>query len=82
MTKSDSKTPTIKILKRSKPVPQTLMNSESSILKSKFQKKKTKGVKPKVLSVQKLSNFQHKVQKKESKTSSTNPKGPHKDMGT
>jgi len=63
------------------------MNSEYGILKSKFQKKKTvvaswkpkpKGVKPEVLSVQKPSNIQHKVQKKESKTSITNPKGPIK----
>jgi len=87
MTNSDSKTPKIKILKRSKPVPQSLMNSESGILKPKFQRKKTvvasweskpKGVKPKVLSDQKLSNFEHKAQKKESKTSSTNLKGPIK----
>jgi len=33
MTNSDSKTPKIKILKRSEPVPQSLMNSESDILK-------------------------------------------------
>ena len=91
MTNSDSKTPKIKILKRSELVPQSLMNPESEILKPKLQRKKTivasrepkpKGVKPKVWSNQKPSNFQHKVQKKESKTSSTNPKGPHKDMGT
>ena len=63
------------------------MNSESGILKPKFQKNKTvvasweskpKGVKPKVLMNQKLSNFQHNVQGKESKTSSTNLKGPIK----
>jgi len=87
MINSDSKTSKIKILKRSKPVPHSLMNSESEILKSKLQKKKTivaswkpkpKGVKPEVLSVQKPSNFQHKVQKKESKTYSTNSKGPIK----
>jgi len=63
------------------------MSSESGILKPKFQKKKTvvdscepklKGIKPKVLSDQKLSNFQHKVQRKKSKTSSTNLKGPIK----
>ena len=61
------------------------MNSESGIFKPKFQKKKTvvaswepkpKGIKPKVLSDQKLSNFQHKVQRMKSKTSSTNLKGP------
>jgi len=63
------------------------MNSESSILKSMLQRKKTivaswepklKGIKPKVLSEQKPSNFQHRVQKKKSKTFSTNPKGPIK----
>ena len=56
-------------------------------LKPKLQRKKTvvaswepkpKGVKPKVLSDQKQSSFQHKVQKKKSKTSSTNLKGPIK----
>jgi len=87
MTNSNSKTPKIKILKRSEPIPQSLMNFESGILKSKIQKGKTvvaswkpkpKGVKPKVLSEQKSPNFQHKVQKKKSKTSSTNLKGPIK----
>jgi hypothetical protein len=87
MTNSDSKTPKIKILKRSEPVPQSLMNPESGILNPKFQRKKTvsaswepktKGVKPKVLSNQNLTNFQHKEQKKESKISSTNLKGPIK----
>jgi len=87
MTNSDYKTPKIKILKRSELVPQSLMNSESGILNPNFQRKKIvvaswkakpKGVKPEVLSVQKPSNIQHKVQKKESKTSSTNPKGPIK----
>jgi len=76
MTNSDSKTPKIRILKRSEPVPQSLMNSESGILKSKFQKNKTdvaywkskpKGVKPEVMHVQKLSNFHHKVQKSKGK---------------
>jgi len=85
MTNSDSKTSKIKILKRSELVPQSLLNSESGILKSKFQKKKTvaaswepkpKGVKPKVLSDQKLSSLHHKVRGKKSKTSSTNLKGP------
>jgi len=87
MINSDSKTPKIKILRRSEHVPQSLMNSESGVLKPKFQRKKTvvasskpkqKGVKPKVLSDQKLPNFQNKVQKKKSKTSSTNVKGPIK----
>jgi len=63
MTNSDSNTSKIKILKRSKPVPQSLLNSESDILKPKFQRNKTvvaywklkpKGAKPKVLSNQKL----------------------------
>jgi len=36
MINSDYKTPKIKILKRSEPVPQSLMNSESGILKSKL----------------------------------------------
>jgi len=87
MRNSDSKTPKIKILKRSEPVPQSLLNSESGILKPKFQRNKTvvasweskpKAVKPKVLSNQKLSNFQHKEQGRKSKTSSTNLKGPIK----
>jgi len=87
MTNSESKTPKFKILKRSEPIPQSLMNSESGILKFKFQRRKTivsswvpkpKGVKPKVLSEQKPPNFQHQVQKKKSKTSSTNLKGPIK----
>jgi len=63
------------------------MNSEFGILKPKFHRRKTvvaswepkpKGVKPKVFSEHKPLNFQHKVQKKKSKTSSTNPKGPIK----
>jgi hypothetical protein len=85
MTNSDSKTPKIKILKRSEPIPQSLMNSESGILNlsSRGGKQllllgyqKPKGVKPKVLSEQKPLNFQHEVQKKKSKISSTNPKEP------
>ena len=87
MTNSDSKTSKIKILNRSESVPQSLLNSESGILKPKFQREKTvvascesklKGVKPKVLNDQKPSNFQHKAQGKKSKTSSTNLKGPIK----
>jgi len=87
MTNSDSKTSKIKILKRSEPVPQSLLKLESGILKSKFQKNKTvvaswelkpKGTKPKVLVNQKQSNLQHKVQEVKSKTSSTNLKGPIK----
>jgi len=70
MINSDSKTSKIKILKRSEPVPQSLLKPESGILKSKFQKNKTvvaswesepKGVIPKVLVNQKQSNLQHKV---------------------
>jgi len=41
MTDSDSKTPKIKIVKRSEPITQSLMNSESGILKFKFQRRKT-----------------------------------------
>jgi len=41
MTNSDSKTSKIKILKRSEPVPQSLLKPESGILKSKSQKNKT-----------------------------------------
>ena len=87
MTNSDSKTSKIKIPKRLEPIPKSLMNPESGILKSKFQKdkivvasgeSKPKGVKPKVLRDKMLSNLQHKVQGKKSKPSSTNPKGPIK----
>jgi len=58
------------------------MNSESSILKSKIQKKKIvvaswepkpKGIKPKVLGEHKSLDFEHKEQKKKSQTLSTNP---------
>jgi hypothetical protein len=68
-------------------ITQSLMNSESGILKSKLQRRKTvvasrepkpKGFKPNVLSKQKPPNFQHKAQKKKSKTLSTNSKGPIK----
>jgi len=87
MTNSDSKTSKIKILMRFEPVPQCLLKPESGVLKSKFQKNKTvaasrestpKCVKPKVMIHQKLPNLQHKVQEVESKTSSTNLKGPIK----
>jgi len=87
MTNSDSKTSKIKILKRSEPVPQSLLKPESGVLKSKFQKNKTvaasreskpKGVKPKVMVNQKLPKLYLKVQEVKSKTSSTNPKGPTK----
>jgi len=66
MINSNSETSKIKILKRSEPVPQSLLKPESGILKSKFQKNKTivaswelkpKGVKPKVLVNQKQSNL-------------------------
>jgi len=85
MTNSESKLSKIKILKRSEPVPQSLLNSESGILKPKVQRNKTvdaswesnpKGVRPKVLSDQKLSNFQHKVQGKKSKTPVLTSKDP------
>ena len=73
MTNSDSKTPKIKIVKRSETIPQSLGKTVVASWEPK-----PKGVKPKVLSEQKPLNFQHKVQKKKSKTSSTNPKGPIK----
>ena len=87
MINFDSKTPKIHILKRPEPKQQVLKNSESDVLKPKFKRKKTivaswetkpKGIKPKVLSEQKPLNFKQKAQKKKSKTSSTNPKGPIK----
>jgi hypothetical protein len=87
MINSETKTPKILILKRREPKQQVLKNSESDVLKPKFQRKKTivasgkpklKGIKPKVLSEQKSFKFKHKAQKKKSKTSSTNPKGPIK----
>jgi len=87
MINFDSKTSKIKILKRSEPVPQSLLKLESDSLKSKSQKNKIvvvsceskpKGAKPKVLINQKLLNSHHKVQEVKSKTSSTNFKGPIK----
>ncbi|RHN38492.1 hypothetical protein MtrunA17_Chr0c01g0488991 [Medicago truncatula] len=87
LTKSDPKTQKIKILKRSEPVPQSLIKPESKIPKPKDQKNKAvtasektipKGVKPKVLNDQKLLSTHSKVQGRKSKTSRTNPKGPMK----
>ena len=87
MTNSYSKTSKIKILKRSEPVPQSLLKLESGILKFKSQKNKTvmasgeskvKDVKPKVLINQKFLKPHLKVQEVKSKTSSTNLKGPIK----
>jgi len=87
MTNSDSKTSKIKILKRSEPVPQSLLKRESGVLKSKVQKNKTvaasgeskpKGVKHKVMVNKKLPKPHLKVQEVKSKTSNTNPKGPIK----
>jgi len=84
MINSDSKTSNIKILKRSEPVPQSLLKPKSGILKSKSQKNKAvvascesepKGVKPKVLINQKLSKSHLKVQEVNSKTFRTNLKG-------
>ena len=75
-------------MKRSEPVPQSLLKLESGILKSKSQKNKTvvalgeselKGVKPKVLIDKKLSKSHLKVQEVKSKTYSTNLKGPIKE---
>ena len=87
MINSESKTPKIQILKRRKPKSQVLKNSESVVLKPKFQWRKIivaswdsipKGAKHKVLNDQKPLNFKHKAQKKKTKTLSTNPKGPIK----
>jgi len=83
----DSKTSKIKILKRSEPVPHSLLKPESDVLKSNVQKNKTiasseeskpKGVKPKVMVNQKLPKPHLKVQEVKSKTSRTNPEGPIK----
>jgi len=87
MINSKPGTSKIKILKKAESVPQSLLKTESSILKSKAQKNKTvvaswkpkpNGVKPEVLVNQKHSNSKHKVQEVKSKSSSTNPKGPTK----
>jgi len=60
----------IKIMKKAEPVPQSLLKTESDILKSKAQKNKTiiaswelksKVDKPKVLVNQKQSSSHHKV---------------------
>jgi len=83
----ESNTSKIKILKRSEPVHQSLMKSESDVLKSKVQKDKTvaasevskpKGDKPKAMINQKLPKSHLKVHEIVSTTSSTNPKGPIK----
>ena len=82
MTNSESKTPKIQILKRLQPKSQVLKNSESVVLKPKFQRRRTtvasydskpKVAKPKVVNEQKLSDSRHNAQKKKSKTFSTNP---------
>jgi len=91
MINSDTETSKIKILKRSEPVPQSLLKPESEVLKSKCQKNKivdaswelkSKGVKSKVLVNQKQSSLQHKVQEVKSKTSNINPQRTHEAMGT
>jgi len=87
MIKSEPGTSKIKILKKAEPVPQSLLKTESSILKSRDQKNKTvvaswkpkpKRVTPEVLVNEKQSSSNHKVQEVKSKPSSTNPKGPIK----
>ena len=74
-------------MKRSEPVPQSLLKPESDVLKSKVQKNKTvaaseeskpKGDNPKVNVNQKLPKPHLKVHEVVNKTSSTNPKGPIK----
>jgi len=81
MTNYDCNTSKFKILKRSEPVPQSLLKPEFVILKSKSQKNKTimasgkselKGFIPEVLINQKLSKPHLKVQEVKSKTSSRN----------
>jgi len=71
MINSEPRTSKIKILKKAEPVPQSLLKTESGILKSKVQKNKTviaswepksKGVKTKILVNQKQSSLEHKVQ--------------------
>jgi len=85
MINSDTETSKIKILKKSEPVPQSLLKPKSEVLKSKCQKTKTvvaswelksKGVKPKMLVNQKQSSLHHKVQEVKSKTSRLTPKDP------
>jgi len=87
MKNSYSKTSKIKILKRSEPVPKSLLKPEFGILKSKSQKNKIveasgesvlKGARPKVLINQKLSKSNLKVQEVKSKTFRTNLKRPIK----
>jgi len=65
------------------------LKPENGVLKSKFQKNKTatafgeskpKGVKPKVMVNQKLPKPHLKAQEVKSKNSSTNPKGPIKQL--
>ena len=79
MIKSDSKTSKVRILKRSEPIPQSLVKPKSGVLKSKFQKKTVTASevpKPKVMVNQKQPNSQHKVQEVKSKALSTNLPGP------
>jgi len=87
MINSEPGTSKIKIMKKAESVPQSLLKTESDVLKSKAQKNKTvvaswkpkpNGVKPEVSVNQKHSSSKHKVQEVKSKSSSTNPKGPIK----
>ena len=87
MVNSEYKAAKLKILKRSEPVPQNLMESESDILKSKVQKgkavvaskvSKPKVENPKVMINQKLPKAHLKEQEMVSKSSSSNLKGPIK----
>ena len=67
MKNSYSKTSKIKILKRSEPVPKSLLKPEFGILKSKSQKNKT----VMTSGESELKSVEPKVQEGKSKTSST-----------
>ena len=85
MINSESKTTKIKILKRSEPVPQSLIKSESDVLKSKVQMgkavvapevSKPKVEKPKVMINQKLPKKHLKDQELVSNLPALTPKDP------
>ncbi|KEH37837.1 hypothetical protein MTR_2g449760 [Medicago truncatula] len=78
---------TVNISKSKNSKSKFLKNSESRVLKPKFQRRKTivaswdsrpKGAKPKVFNEHKPLNFKRKAQKNKTKTFRINPKGPIK----
>ena len=86
MNDSESKAPTLQILKRSEPNKQVLKKTESETQKPRFQRKeavftkshsKTKGSEPKVWKKTEQENFRQKTQMR-LRTSRTNPRGPMK----